>query len=140
MNTSQLKMKCQRYEAALKEIATLEEFDEAQESIIRLLFQINDTLLAVRSIAIVALEETQTLLPDPEFEPFPDELGNCPKCGKALAVRNGKRGKFIGCTGYPSCKFTKDLYVDYDDDEPDGSETGMEECFRIEYGIPSDTD
>src|SRR3546814_17783899 len=25
----------------------------------------------------------------------------CPKCGKPLSKRLGKRGSFIGCTGYP---------------------------------------
>lgn len=33
----------------------------------------------------------------------------CPKCQKPLAIRLGKRGRFIGCTGYPECDFTKDL-------------------------------
>jgi len=31
----------------------------------------------------------------------------CPECGKALAERVGKYGKFIGCTGFPRCKFTQ---------------------------------
>ncbi len=33
----------------------------------------------------------------------------CPKCDKALAIRLGKRGRFIGCTGYPDCDYTQDL-------------------------------
>lgn len=33
----------------------------------------------------------------------------CPKCGKGLAIRLGKRGRFIGCTGYPDCDYTQDL-------------------------------
>ena len=33
----------------------------------------------------------------------------CPKCGKPLAIRLGKRGRFIGCTGYPECDYTQDL-------------------------------
>lgn len=33
----------------------------------------------------------------------------CPKCSKPLAIRLGKRGRFIGCTGYPECDFTQDL-------------------------------
>ncbi|QBR84888.1 type I DNA topoisomerase [Legionella israelensis] len=35
----------------------------------------------------------------------------CPKCGKALSIRLGKRGRFIGCTGYPECDYTQDLAV-----------------------------
>lgn len=34
---------------------------------------------------------------------------SCPKCGKALSIRLGKRGRFIGCTGYPDCDYTQDL-------------------------------
>ncbi|MDP3562218.1 MAG: type I DNA topoisomerase [Legionellaceae bacterium] len=33
----------------------------------------------------------------------------CPKCSKPLAIRLGKRGRFIGCTAYPECDFTQDL-------------------------------
>lgn len=32
---------------------------------------------------------------------------SCPKCQKPLATRLGKRGKFIGCTGYPECDYTR---------------------------------
>jgi DNA topoisomerase-1 len=30
----------------------------------------------------------------------------CPDCGKPLLVRWGKTGKFIGCSGYPDCRYT----------------------------------
>ena len=33
----------------------------------------------------------------------------CPKCEKQLSIRLGKRGRFIGCSGYPECDFTQDL-------------------------------
>jgi DNA topoisomerase-1 len=33
----------------------------------------------------------------------------CPKCGKPLSKRLGKRGSFIGCTGYPECDYTRNL-------------------------------
>lgn len=33
----------------------------------------------------------------------------CPVCGKALAVRRGPRGQFIGCTGYPECTYTSSI-------------------------------
>ena len=33
----------------------------------------------------------------------------CPKCGKPLSKRLGKRGNFIGCTGYPECDYTRNL-------------------------------
>jgi len=38
-----------------------------------------------------------------------DELTeeSCPECGKALAIKTGRFGKFLACSGYPECKFTK---------------------------------
>lgn len=33
----------------------------------------------------------------------------CPQCGKPLLIRLGKRGRFIGCSGYPDCDYTKPL-------------------------------
>jgi DNA topoisomerase-1 len=34
-----------------------------------------------------------------------EELGTCPNCGKPLSRRSSRRGPFIGCTGYPNCKY-----------------------------------
>ena len=31
----------------------------------------------------------------------------CPKCGNPLVVKSGRYGKFIACTNYPECKYTK---------------------------------
>ncbi|MDH4358902.1 MAG: type I DNA topoisomerase [Candidatus Berkelbacteria bacterium] len=45
-----------------------------------------------------------------EKQKVDEDLGeNCPECGKKLVVRHSKTGKFIGCSGFPDCKFTKDL-------------------------------
>lgn len=33
----------------------------------------------------------------------------CPKCGKELQLRDGKRGPFLGCSGFPKCRYTADL-------------------------------
>ncbi len=32
----------------------------------------------------------------------------CPRCGNKLVIRDGSRGKFIGCSGFPKCRFTTD--------------------------------
>ena len=32
--------------------------------------------------------------------------GICPRCGGTLVERNGKYGRFYGCSNYPACKFT----------------------------------
>lgn len=33
----------------------------------------------------------------------------CPWCGKQLVQRHGCYGDFVGCTGYPACRFTRQL-------------------------------
>lgn len=33
----------------------------------------------------------------------------CPECGKDLAVKHGRFGSFIACTGYPECKYTRPI-------------------------------
>lgn len=35
--------------------------------------------------------------------------GICPRCGGTLVIRDGKYGKFIGCSNYPKCQFTKKI-------------------------------
>lgn len=30
----------------------------------------------------------------------------CPRCGGALVVRDGRYGKFYGCSSYPNCRYT----------------------------------
>lgn len=36
----------------------------------------------------------------------------CPDCGKFLAVKFGKSGQFLACTGYPECRFTSNYTRD----------------------------
>jgi len=38
-----------------------------------------------------------------------DELTDetCPDCSRQLAIKTGRFGKFLACTGYPECKFTR---------------------------------
>ena len=38
----------------------------------------------------------------------------CPECGKKLERRCGKYGEFLGCVGYPQCKYIHDLVKDDD--------------------------
>ncbi len=34
----------------------------------------------------------------------------CPICGRPLVVRWGRYGKFIACSGYPECKYTRPIF------------------------------
>ncbi len=36
----------------------------------------------------------------------------CPKCEKQLSIRLGRRGRFIGCTNFPECDYTRNLSDD----------------------------
>ena len=36
-----------------------------------------------------------------------DEI--CPECGNHLVIKHGRNGKFIGCSNFPDCKFTKTI-------------------------------
>lgn len=38
-----------------------------------------------------------------------DSLNICPRCGNMLTIRNGRSGQFLGCQGYPWCKFTRKI-------------------------------
>jgi len=38
-----------------------------------------------------------------------NEINYCPDCGSELAKRKGKFGEFLGCTGFPECKYTFNL-------------------------------
>ncbi len=42
--------------------------------------------------------------------PAPEPTGEkCPECGRDLVVRHGRFGKFIGCSGYPECSYTRNI-------------------------------
>jgi DNA topoisomerase-1 len=41
-------------------------------------------------------------------KPAPYPIGeSCPECGQPLVRRTGKHGPFIGCSGYPKCRYTR---------------------------------
>ncbi|MBI4296060.1 MAG: type I DNA topoisomerase [Chloroflexi bacterium] len=55
------------------------------------------------------LEKAATTIEKVKFEEKTDEL--CPNCGKPLVIKMGRFGKFIACSGYPECRFTKPLQI-----------------------------
>lgn len=42
---------------------------------------------------------------------------NCPQCTKPLTIRLGRRDRFIGCTGYPECTYTRSLNSSGEEDK-----------------------
>ncbi len=41
-----------------------------------------------------------------------DDKKTCPECGDDLVVRDGKHGKFWGCTDFPDCEYTENYEED----------------------------
>lgn len=43
--------------------------------------------------------------------PLPEaqSVKRCPKCGSFLKLRSGAYGEFLGCTGYPNCRYTENI-------------------------------
>jgi DNA topoisomerase-1 len=34
---------------------------------------------------------------------------DCDECGKPMIIRQGRRGPFLGCSGYPKCRNTGEV-------------------------------
>jgi len=44
----------------------------------------------------------------PSVELSAEPVGrDCPTCGKPLVIRHGRYGKFIGCSDFPTCRYTE---------------------------------
>jgi DNA topoisomerase I len=54
------------------------------------------------------LAQAAAQMRDVKREEIPTDL-SCEKCGKPMAIKWGKMGRFLACTGYPECKNTKDF-------------------------------
>lgn len=52
----------------------------------------------------IANKEAERIEQEPELS---DEV--CEKCGKPMAIKEGRFGRFLACTGYPECKNTKPI-------------------------------
>ena len=59
----------------------------------------------------------------------------CPDCGKPMALRKGRFGPFLACTGYPDCKTTRRLGTD-GSGRPPAREIRLEEnCPRCDQPL-----
>jgi len=56
-----------------------------------------------------SLESAAERMEKVTVEEATDEV--CPKCGQPMVVKFGRFGKFIACSGYPDCKFTKSFQI-----------------------------
>lgn len=71
-----------------------------------------------KPIRVIELDELVSLInrnfPETEVVPssfqVPEKHSRfCPKCHRPLRKRTGKYGQFLGCSGYPSCRYTRDI-------------------------------
>ncbi len=54
------------------------------------------------------LQEAERTMEKVAFEP--EKIGEaCPDCGSDLVIKQGRFGKFVGCSNYPTCRFTRPL-------------------------------
>lgn len=74
----------------------------AQNSVER----INDVVQLKKIMDVMKAEEAEIL----------KTAGVCEKCGKPFEVKRGRWGKFLACTGYPTCKNIKKLGKDKEKD------------------------
>jgi DNA topoisomerase-1 len=56
-----------------------------------------------------SLQSAAELMEKVKLEEPTDEI--CPECGKPLVIKTGRYGKFLACSGYPECKYTKSFQV-----------------------------
>lgn len=54
-------------------------------------------------------EEMGKLMKKRKKEGAGEEEQSCPACGGVLVLRKGRFGMFYGCSGYPSCRFTRNV-------------------------------
>jgi len=55
-----------------------------------------------------------------------DEI--CTECGKPMAIKLGRYGKFLACTGYPECKQARPLNGESEAPEPEVSDQTCDLC------------
>ncbi|HOX54353.1 MAG TPA: type I DNA topoisomerase [Candidatus Omnitrophota bacterium] len=76
-----------------------EHLDQVEEGKLRRLSVINDFYKPFKKSLDFAQETVK------KTQIFVDE--KCPQCGKQLMVKWGRHGRFISCSGFPECRFSK---------------------------------
>lgn len=57
-------------------------------------------------------EEDENIHSKDDFMSFEITRVPCPKCGSRLVARKGKNGLFVGCSGFPGCKYTENATLE----------------------------
>jgi DNA topoisomerase-1 len=56
-----------------------------------------------------SLQNASQLMERVKLEEPTNEI--CPQCGKPIVIKFGRYGKFLACSGYPECRYTKPFLV-----------------------------
>ena len=67
-------------------------------------------------IKLVKEKEKSVSRADATTEPMDEK---CPKCNEPLMIRLGRRGRFVGCSAYPDCDYTRNLGEDKEEEKPE---------------------
>jgi len=96
------------YENELKDIIDKQKVVKniTEEQVADMVMRLNNFSIQGRTAKALHVKSIKTTLENKELLESKDI---CPKCGLRLIERSGKYGRFLGCSGYPRCKFTKKL-------------------------------
>ncbi len=85
-----------------EEMYEIAEGKKSEEEVVKKSVEILDEILSK-----IDVEELSKSLK--EGVKLDNVVGKCPECGRDLVIRKSKKGRFIGCSGYPECRFTLPL-------------------------------
>lgn len=84
----------------IKELSTEKVMDEARvREIVTMLQDGNIDSVENRKAHVEAIHAKQNAI----------KAGVCPRCGGQLVERNGRYGKFMGCSNYPKCRYVQKI-------------------------------
>ncbi|MCL5774483.1 MAG: type I DNA topoisomerase [Firmicutes bacterium] len=75
------------------------ELDKIEEGTMEWVKVLNDFYKPFKESLVTAQDAISKIVIEPELS---DEV--CPTCGKQMAIKRGRFGTFLACTGYPECK------------------------------------
>jgi DNA helicase IV len=68
---------------------------------------------AITKVWLLVNERNKSVFIEEIERDFSEELKKeqfeCPQCGRSLNFRNGRNGRFIGCSGYPECRYSRSI-------------------------------
>lgn len=81
-----------------------EELDKIEDGELEWISVLKEFYKPFEESLVHAREEMKNM----RHEPVPTEF-TCDVCGKQLLEKNGRFGKFLACSGFPECKYTRSL-------------------------------